>query len=141
MKITPQRNAIDADNMIGEHNPHSKLTNTDVIQIVLRVLAGETQRVVAAVFRVRQSTVSLIMSGKIWSHVTRHIPGFRDYDPDAAMPRGSAHCNSILNPDIVREIRRRADAGESKTAIADDVGVSDTTIRSIVRRDTWADVA
>ena len=53
----------------GENNPYRKLSETDIRVIRGRVAAGESQNSVAASFGVAQSTVSSIVTGKIWSHL------------------------------------------------------------------------
>lgn len=54
--------------------------------------------------------------------------------------RGERHPGSRLTADIVRDIRRRAAAGESGEALAQEVGVSYVTIRRIITRVDWAHV-
>lgn len=45
-----------------------------------------------------------------------------------------------LEPDLVREIRRRADAGESHRGIARDLGVGKSTVGAIANRQAWGDL-
>lgn len=45
-----------------------------------------------------------------------------------------------LTPDLVREIRHRADSGETQTVLAADYGVSGSTISLIVNRKIWKDI-
>jgi hypothetical protein len=57
------------------------------------------------------------------------------------MPRGTKHHNAVLNDDLVREIRRRAAAGESHQSIADDLGFNRRNISRVADRSRWSHVA
>jgi hypothetical protein len=46
-----------------------------------------------------------------------------------------------LDPNSVREIRRAHQAGVTGRAIARDIGVSSTTVRSIIHYRTWKDIS
>ncbi|MFW6116307.1 MAG: helix-turn-helix domain-containing protein, partial [bacterium] len=48
----------------------AKLTRSDVLEIVRRYDAGETQMSIARDFPVSQSAVSKIVRGENWGHVT-----------------------------------------------------------------------
>jgi uncharacterized protein (DUF433 family) len=54
----------------GEENETAKLTEVDVLEIVRRYEAGETQMSIASDFPVSQSAVSMIVTGENWAHVT-----------------------------------------------------------------------
>jgi len=53
----------------GERHPLAKLTEADVIKIRRRLAAGEFQREIAADFGVSRSAVSVIATGRTWSHL------------------------------------------------------------------------
>jgi hypothetical protein len=55
--------------------------------------------------------------------------------------RGEAIGTARLTADLVREIRRRVEAGEQKTALGREFGVSDTAISHIMKRRNWRHVA
>lgn len=55
--------------------------------------------------------------------------------------RGEATARAKLTEVEVREIRRRANAGEPQTVIACDYGVTKECIHSVVHRKTWKHVA
>lgn len=57
------------------------------------------------------------------------------------VPLGIRHWNAKVNPDIVREIRRRYKLGENQYQLAQAFGISRPTVRQIVRRVTWRHVA
>lgn len=56
------------------------------------------------------------------------------------MPRGERHGMTKLTEDDVREIRRRAAAGEKRELIAQTFGLCLSSVGNIIRRDTWAHV-
>lgn len=108
---------------------NSVLTANIVRQIVSAILSGEQRTHIAGQFGISRSTVDAIASGQNWSHL---IP-MRDREAMARMPRdirglsrGLAHGNTKLSDGQVREIRRRI--GEDRKALADDFGVSYSTI-------------
>lgn len=54
----------------GSKQGSSKLTESDVLAMVFQCKAGRTYGEVAKEFKVSRSTVSYIMLGKTWKHVT-----------------------------------------------------------------------
>lgn len=56
------------------------------------------------------------------------------------MPRGERHGEAKITEDQVREIRRRADAGEAAWRIAADYGICKTNVRYIALRQAWKHV-
>jgi hypothetical protein len=54
--------------------------------------------------------------------------------------RGVRHWKSRLNPDAVRRIRARAEAGQTLSSIARLVGVHVRTVRRVVRGINWSHV-
>lgn len=64
--------------------------------------------------------------------------------PDYAarsLRRGVEHSRAKLTEDQVREIRRRADAGEGCMALSREFGIDGTTASSLIRRLTWKHVS
>jgi hypothetical protein len=59
----------------------------------------------------------------------------------AKQARGEGHGNAKLTDAAVREIRRRAAAGEGLTAIGRSLGVGQTTVSYVVKGRTWKHVA
>lgn len=55
-------------------------------------------------------------------------------------PIGTTHVKSKLNPDLVREIRVKAAAGENMTAWAREHGLSQGCVTDVVRGKTWRHV-
>jgi len=54
--------------------------------------------------------------------------------------KGESHPGAKLNDDLVRIIRSRSGAGESLHKIADEIGVSNSSISDVIHRRTWAHV-
>lgn len=54
----------------GEAQGHAKLTEADVRMVLMRLAAGEFQRVVAADYGVGQGTISRIANRKRWAWLT-----------------------------------------------------------------------
>jgi hypothetical protein len=63
------RHGITKGMLAGENNPCSKLTTSQVMEILKRLKNGETQISLAAVFGVHPSMISLIHSRKKWAHI------------------------------------------------------------------------
>lgn len=55
-------------------------------------------------------------------------------------PRGEGHHRAKLTETQVREIRRRAGLGETKTPLAREFGVDQRSVRKIITRETWKHV-
>jgi hypothetical protein len=54
--------------------------------------------------------------------------------------RGTKHGNARFTDDMIREIRRRYDAGETQVALAKAFTTTQSQISRIIRRETWAHV-
>ncbi len=57
-----------------------------------------------------------------------------------SVPRGTEHHAAKLNPDLVREIRRRIAAGASHQAVADALGLKRERVSKVWRREVWKHV-
>lgn len=64
----------------------------------------------------------------------------KDFDGWRHLRYGAANSNARLNEQAVREIRSAFAAGTSYAALSRKYGVSDTSIRKVVARETWAHV-
>ena len=58
----------------GEASPRAKLTNAQVVNIKAAVALGYTQAACAEHFGVSVATVSMIVAGKRWAHITAEYP-------------------------------------------------------------------
>jgi uncharacterized protein (DUF433 family) len=85
---TPADNAADmvsrSRQARGSRKPTSKLTETQVTEIIRRVAAGELHRVVAADYGVSRPTISRIVNRKGWLHVQPEAVLGETYDDPAA---------------------------------------------------------
>lgn len=54
--------------------------------------------------------------------------------------RGDTHPHALMTEDIVCELRRRARAGETTHALADDLGFGYSPVRSAIRGESWKHV-
>ena len=118
----------------ADPRPGAKLGREDVLEIVARCEADQTQKAVAADYPVSAAMVGRIMSGLNWSDVTGiepHKPGY---------VRGEAAPNTKLTRDQVLEIVRRCEAGERYGSVARDFPVGRDQVSSIMRGESWAHV-
>lgn len=60
-----------------------------------------------------------------------------DREAHGTVNRGQANGNADLTEDQVRGVRRRAAAGESQRSIANSLGIQQSTVSKIVRRERW----
>jgi transposase len=119
--------------LIGEAVNTAKLTADQVLEMRSRYSRGENQYKLAKAFGVHQATVFRIVTCKTW----RHVAG----EPVlSGQPRGERQGGSKLNRDAVISARARQAAGESIRSIARDLGVSHSTVRLVVTRQTWTHI-
>ena len=123
----------------GEAHYASKLTADQVREIRRSYAAGGiTQRELAAEYGVSIQAIGHIIKHLTWAHLDAP-----DTDEAAVnnMPRGEAHPASKLTADQVREIRRSYTAGGiTYRELAAEYGVSEITVRLIVKHRAWAHV-
>jgi len=63
---------------IGENNSNTNLKNKDVENIIFSILSNEPIKDIAKSFNVSEDTVSLIKSGKTWTHITKKYKNLLD---------------------------------------------------------------
>ena len=117
----------------GEDAANAKLTEADVLEIVRRYEAGETQTSIARDFPVKRNQVSQIVIGKAWVHVTG-IKRRRGRRLGEDVPTAK-----LTEPDVL-EIVRRYEAGENHTSIARDFPVNRDQVSKIVNGKAWVHV-
>jgi len=115
----------------GERAGKSKLTKIQVLEIRDRYANGESSTALGDEFGVAANSVRAITSGKSW----RHVGGPRTFDERVS---GNHYIGGgrRISDDRIPEILRRRSNGEAFKSIAKDFGVSDTTIRNYVRKNT-----
>lgn len=122
----------------GEKAGLAKLTANQVLEARHRYRATDvTLSELAAEYGLKKSAMRQAITGKTWAHLPDAVPaGTRGHTGATGERSGSAS----LTADQVREIRRRAAAGETQLSLADVFGVRHGTISKIVRRERWAHI-
>lgn len=120
----------------GESNGNAKLTDASVQEMIRLYQTGATQQEIADRFQITQVHVSRIFRGTRWQHIT-NAPGTR---PPGAT--GSRNARTKLSADDVQIIRERY-AGEnvSQQSLADEYGVSQNAISSVIRGRTHTTIS
>lgn len=113
----------------GEGHWRAKLTVVQVEEIKARVAKGESQNSLTTVYGVSAATINRVIKGIAWT-----AP--KEKDEALAQIDGKPHVNET----IVREIRRRYDAGASTGELAAAFHISTQQVRRIAYRQAWADL-
>jgi len=126
-------------NTRGAEHPSARLTEPEVLDIYRRAWQGEEQMALAQEYGVVHHTINQIKLGKTWAFLTGHkrstTPLPRQPPPDL---HGEERYNSFLTDDQVREIYRRAWAGETMRALAKEFGfASSSAISAIKHGQRW----
>ena len=69
MKVSEDTKCVLREVNLGENNPSAKLTTIDVIAIKTWLLLGYRQKDIAEVFGISSTHISMINTGKKWSHI------------------------------------------------------------------------
>ena len=110
----------------------AKLTKADVINIRERAQEGVSQAVLAKEYGITSTHTSLIVAGKVWTHVGGPVV------PVSGVPVGERSGASKLTEADIVEIRGRyAAGGVTQEDLAREFGVTVSTIRNITNRRTW----
>lgn len=116
----------------GSESGMAKLTEGQVARIKERYTNGATIPELARDYAVSGGLVGMIIAGRIWQHVGGSVrKGYAS---------GERTNKNRVSEAQVREIRRRYVPGMRMQALADEYGVSLTTIYHIVKRNTWRDL-
>jgi len=121
----------------GAGHGRAKLTDAQVVEIRERY-QGQwgSQSALAKEYGVSQGLISQIVKGEVWTHLPVGDVGF-----SGRRPFGEDHPSATVTESDVRAIRAEAAAGGvSNRQIAKKYGVSHTTVRRIVDRQTWKHV-
>lgn len=109
-----------------------RLSESDAIQIVKRIDAGEGILKLAREYGVTHSTISGINLGKYWAEVTG-----RKREEACLNPRRGHRVRGILTDEAVIDITRRLDAGETQRSIADIYKIKPQTVSEINLGKIW----
>ena len=114
----------------GENHPHTPLTDRQVMEMRKLYSAGGTsQSELAERFGIAQTTVHKIVIGEVWKHL-----------PVLGPPQRKIRANSKFTEDDVREIRCLYALGMTRETLLYKFGSSKTTIRSIIKWESYRDV-
>lgn len=111
--------------------PYSRLSPEDVRSIVSEYRKGGTQSDIGKTHGVSAATISLIIRGRTWSHVTKdlELPSRRRNSKDR-----------VLDPSKVETIRREYKKGSSQKSLAMEHGISKSLVQQIVTGKAWTHV-
>lgn len=120
----------------GEKAGLAKLTAEQVLEAREFYLPGDVSlSALATRYGVEKSAMRQAITGKTWAHLPGALPAGTVGRRGA---RGTEGGNTSLTEATVREIRRRAAEGERQASIAREMGVAQTQVSRIVRRERWA---
>ena len=118
-----------------------KLTEKDIVDICELYSSGDyTQKELSAMYGIASCTVSNIVNGFTWKHVTRKIPV---YMPQKAKVkklqshRGEDHPAHRLTEDEVIDIRRTWAKNVTQRSLAEKYDVSEYTICAVIAQHSW----
>ena len=123
----------------GEASSNHSITQKQAEEIVRLLWSGMTVKEVASQTGVKVTTVTGISNGDAWTKVPRPTSK-RKIIKTGRFEKGGVPTTTKLNPDKVRDIRARLDAGEDRKVIAADYNVTPENISMIRYRKTWKHV-
>lgn len=122
---------------VGEESTVARLSKEEIHAILRRWEDPDVvQEDLADEFDVAPTTIDAIIRGRSWKHIDRS-----EYDnPGRKQPRGDDHPQAMLTRTAVIEIKSRLDT-ETYTDLADEFGVSLSTISAIANGRNWSHLA
>ena len=124
----------------GEAHGRAKLTDSDILEILAYGAIRERPADIARHKGVHPTTVSGILSRRLWSHVQIPEEGLPAVQPLPArlrtVPSGAAHGRAKLNDQQVAAIRGQL-ASKTNATLAEEHGVHPTTIARIRKGEGW----
>jgi hypothetical protein len=126
---------------IGERSGTSKLHDQDILTIFRLSREGFSQVEIAKIYGMSQTSISLILIRKIWSHV--QIPDEHIYIPrqhPELAPKGERNGLAKMTNQAVVDVFRLYREGSTQEEIAEIHGMSQSSINSILHRQTWSHV-
>lgn len=115
----------------------SKLTETQVLDLMQRRTTGISYSLLAKEFGLDKSTVADICTGQHWPHVLQ-MEGAPTIEQMGISER-NARSGAKITIDVAREIKRRLAAGETGRSVALACGLHFASISDIKRGMTWRD--
>lgn len=110
------------------------LSDAEVVRLREQYAAGARQVHLATEFGIAQTAVSAIVNGRTRASAGGPIAARapRAASASATSPRPAAAPRKTLSADQIEQVRRRVAEGEPRTEIAADLGISRSTIDSII---------
>lgn len=115
----------------------AKLTEADVLEARRLAASGWPIARIREVFPINHGALTLAVTGRTWKHLPAAVPNPVKAKPKGGVP-GRGH---LLNADMVRAIKARIAAGEASRHVANDFGVSRSTVSAINTGRLWSHVA
>lgn len=142
--IIPEKSILPV--RLNKNLANAKLSEESAREIRQLSAKGMTGRQLAAKFSVCPSTITNVLSGKYWPDTGGPV----EWDPtnplrvDGRNHKGENHPSSKLTDEIVREMRKRCDAGEPKLNLVKEyaakMAVADKVIYEVLANKTWRHV-
>jgi len=123
----------------GEQSGTNVLTEAQVLEIRRQRREGRAYPSLAEEYGVSEATARYVAEGKRWAH----LPGAIQPEERASLTwrgklvRGENNVNCKLTWEKVREIRRRAEAGELPSHFHAEYGIALSTACDIIKRKIW----
>jgi plasmid maintenance system antidote protein VapI len=117
--------------VVGEEHGRAKLTEDQVKEIIRLRMEGMSSFYLAPRFGVNDATISNILTGRTWAHVSRP----EKYPPIKDRRRRQTY---KINEESVRRIMDLYNDGWTQTDIAAEIGVSIASISNVVTGKTWS---
>ncbi|WP_291524131.1 helix-turn-helix domain-containing protein [Branchiibius sp. NY16-3462-2] len=110
------------------------LSDAEVVRLRELYAAGARQVDLATEFGIAQTAVSAIVNGRTRASAGGPIAtrSLRSASAPATSPRPAAAPRKTLSAEQIEQVRRRVASGEKRTEIAADLGISRSTIDSII---------
>jgi hypothetical protein len=124
---------------VGAETGNAKMTDDTVREIKYRHWMGESGLAIAAATHVSNVVVSDVTRWKSWTHVLGPI-GPPRFSGNGYFAKGTIPTNAKLTEEVVREIRRRYEAGERPRDLGPEFGVTPENVCQIGLRRTWKHV-
>lgn len=135
----------------GSANTNAKLTERDVVAILIRKFNGESQSSISKDYNIARSTIGDICANRKWKHISRELDKLNELakeyglnmfiDKDNSISKtqkGTANSNAKLTEKDVVIILIRSFYGEKIKDIAKDyTNVARSTIRDICSNRKW----
>jgi uncharacterized beta-barrel protein YwiB (DUF1934 family) len=118
---------------VGELNPMSELTESDVLEIYTLIKEGATNKEIAVKYKLHDRYVSLVRHGKRWKHLwNQHFT-----NESSILSFG---CNSLPLEEMVKIIEMVVEGVKTNTEIAKMYEFDQSTISKVRHKATWKDV-